>query len=393
EAERQAFEQRLLETQKLESLGVLAGGIAHEFNNVLMGVLGNTTLAKRELPPDSNAHYSLQKIEDAANRAAGLTQQLLLYSGRKQFALQQADLNVLVEEMGRLAQVSFGIDTRLVLQLGELPPIEADAAQLRQLIVNLVTNAAEAIGDAPGQITITTGAQSLSSAYLATTYLQPSLPSGEYVFLSVADTGPGIDPAVQAHIFEPFYTTKFPGRGLGLAAAVGVVRGQGGALTVHSEPGRGCTFTVYFPASAAASPQTFEEPTLSQRADEGVVLVVENNTSVRTLATRMLERLGFAVVSAADGRAGVELFRSQADQIACVLLDLHMPIMDGRQALHEILQIRPAARVLMMTNDSDWRSTSQLNDLKLAGVVHKPFSADSLHAHICRALAPRAATG
>jgi PAS domain S-box-containing protein len=277
EAERLAFERRLLETQKLESLGVLAGGIAHEFNNLLMGVLGNAALASRELPPDSPVQYSLRSIEGAASRGAELTQQLMVYSGRKQFTLQTADLNQLAEEMIRLARVSFGRNTRLALDLGELPPIEADAAQLRQLILNLLINAAEAIGEASGRLSVSTGVRQLSSAYLATTYLRPNLPSGEYVYFSVADDGPGMDDATQARIFEPFFTTKFPGRGLGLAAALGVMRGQRGALTVHSAPGQGSTFTVYFPSSTAAvsAPSLGETSDQPKLAADTMVLTVE----------------------------------------------------------------------------------------------------------------------
>jgi PAS domain S-box-containing protein len=436
EAERLAFERRLLETQKLESLGVLAGGIAHDFNNLLMGVLGNASLALMDLPPESPAEYSLHQIEDAARRAAELTRQMLAYAGKGQFVVQPIDLNAIVEEMSRLAHVSFGKSVALQRRLDQdLPLVEADAAQMRQVVMNLVINASEAIGDAAGTITLTTGVQRLTSAYLASTYLAPDLPSGSYIYLEVADTGNGMDAATLARIFEPFFTTRFTGRGLGLSAVLGIVRGHRGALQVRSEPGRGTTFTIFLPTTDDGPPTTdhgtsdtdeissvvddqspatppaqlanrgAEEsvvgPTIDHQladTDEilstvgrqssvvGSVLVIEDDASVRAITQRILEHYGYSVLTAADGYAGVAAFRTQPDAIDCILLDISMPQMDGAQALQEIRHIRPDARVVLMSGYDEQDVTARFAGYTLAGVLAKPFSPDILRAHVQRAI-------
>jgi PAS domain S-box-containing protein len=248
EQDRLTLERKLLETQKLESLGVLAGGIAHDFNNLLMGVLGNASLALLELPANSPADYSIRQIEIAAGRAADLTRQMLAYSGRGHFVVQPLDLNTLVEEMSHLLQIAISKSIMLQYHLGErLPPIEADAMQIRQVVMNLIVNAAEAIGDDVGTITLTTGIRHADHAELAAIYLAHDLPAGDYLYLEVDDTGSGMDADTLAKIFEPFFTTKFTGRGLGLAAVLGIVRGHHGALKVQSQPARGTTFTILLP--------------------------------------------------------------------------------------------------------------------------------------------------
>jgi PAS domain S-box-containing protein len=396
EAERLAFERRLLETQKLESLGVLTGGIAHDFNNLLMGVLGNASLALLDLPPNSPSEYSIRQIEDAARRAAELTRQMLAYAGKERFVVQAINLNAIVEEMSRLAQVSFGKGVSLQHRPDDdLPLIEADAAQMRQVVMNLVVNASESIGDAAGAITLTTGVRRLTSAYLATTYLAPDLPSGSYVFLEVADTGSGMDAATLARIFEPFFTTRFTGRGLGLSAVLGIVRGHRGALKVRSTPGRGTTFTIFLPTTDDRPPATDHR---SSDADEGLsvvgrqssvvasVLVIEDDASVRALAARILRRYGYDVLTADDGCAGVAAFRARPDAIDCILLDLSMPQMDGSQTLHEIRRIRPDARVVLMSGHDEQEVASQFAGQTLEGVLQKPFSPATLHERIQHAL-------
>jgi PAS domain S-box-containing protein len=415
EAERLAFERRLLETQKLESLGVLAGGIAHDFNNLLMGVLGNASLALLDLPPGSPVEYSIRQIEDAARRAAELTRQMLVYAGKEQFVIQAVDLSAIAEEMSRLAQVSFGKSVSLQRHLDrQLPKIQADAAQMRQLVMNLVTNASEAIGAATGTITLTTGVRQLTNAYLATTYLAPDLPSGSYVYLEVADAGSGMDAATLARIFEPFFTTRFTGRGLGLSAVLGIVRGHRGALQVHSEPGRGTIFTIFLPTTDHRPPTTEDRglkiedrnmsagETLSsvlnppsshessvvgrQSSVVGTVLVIEDDPGVRALATRMLKRFGYDVLAADDGRAGVAAFNTQPDAIDCILLDMSMPEMDGAQVLQEIRRIRPNTRVVLMSGHDEQELESQFAGQALASVLPKPFTPAMLREHVERAM-------
>jgi len=273
------------------------------------------------------------------------------------------------------------------LRLGvALPPIEADSGQMRQLLMSLLVNAGEAIGDSPGAITISTGARQITSAYLATTNLTPDLPSGQYVYLEVADTGRGMDAGTLARIFEPFFTTKFTGRGLELAAALGIVRGQRGALAVRSEPGRGSVFTIWLPSAAHRQPEAAAPPSERPASARGAVLVVEDDDSLRALTVRILEHFGFAVLTAADGQDGVAAFRAQADLIDCVLLDMHMPRMDGRQTLREILRIKHDARVVLMSGQDAHEIAQHFANLNLAGILQKPFSPDTLHAQIRQAI-------
>jgi PAS domain S-box-containing protein len=258
EAERRALQSRLQEAQKLESLAVLAGGIAHDFNNLLAIILGSVDLARMELPPDSPAQELLAPIGVAVTRASALTQQMLAYSGMGHFLIDQIDVNALLRQLHEPIRVAIGDRVTATYQLApQLPPIEADSSQIRQLVLNLAINAAEAIGQASGVITISTSVRRVDRAFLAETYLAPELPEGRYVALEVADTGSGMDQATLARIFEPFFTTRFTGRGLGLAAVLGIVRGHHGAVHVWSAPGQGTRFTVLFPA---ADGETMDEP-------------------------------------------------------------------------------------------------------------------------------------
>jgi signal transduction histidine kinase len=252
--ERLTLERKLLEAQKLESLGVLAGGIAHDFNNLLAAILGNAELALLDMPPESPAHTSIVQIELAARRAAALTQQMLAYSGRGHFVVDHYDLNRLVVDITELLKTSIPQQIALRLALTpQLPPIIADATQIRQVVINLVTNATEAIGDRDGSITIATRLWPGDQITLGPAALPADLAEGVYVELEVADTGHGMDTATQARIFEPFFTTKFTGRGLGLAAVLGIVRGHRGALTVRSTPGQGSSFRVLLVAATEQS--------------------------------------------------------------------------------------------------------------------------------------------
>ena len=247
--------------QKLESLGVLAGGIAHDFNNLLMAILGNADLALLWLPPDSPAESKLREIEAAARRAADLCRQMLAYSGKAQFATQPVNLSTVADEMAGLFKVSISENAALRCDLpAHLPSIEADAAQLRQVIMNLITNASEALNEGSGTISISTGQITCHRAYLADLDAGANLAEGDYVFLEVSDTGCGMDADTRARMFEPFFTTKFPGRGLGLAAVLGIVRAHHGAVKVRSEPERGASVTILFPVRKPTSPNRVPDP-------------------------------------------------------------------------------------------------------------------------------------
>jgi PAS domain S-box-containing protein len=378
--ERQRAQEAMLHRQKLESLGVLAGGIAHDFNNLLMGVLGYAELARYDLPADSPALHSVKQIELAARRAADLTGQMLAYSGKGQFVIQPVDLNTIVKEIPQLLHVSIAKGVRLTYNFGShLPAIEADAAQIRQVVMNLVINASEAIGETSGEITISTGVVQVTQGYLANTYLAPELRAGKYVFLEVTDTGCGMDAATQAKIFEPFFTTKFTGRGLGLAALLGIVRGHGGTLKVSSKPGQGSTFLILLPSAGALARVAEQAPPPALPCSQETVLVVDDEDSVRAVTARALERLGFGVLLAQNGHEGIDLFRTHTDSIGCVLLDLTMPVIGGEQVFQEIRRMKPDAQIVLMSGYSLDDATSRFGLEGLVGFLQKPFSSAELH--------------
>lgn len=389
EAKRAAKEQlrlqrKLEEAQKLESLGVLAGGVAHDFNNLLTGVLGNASLAKMLLPQGSPIAGCVDEIEKASVRAADLCKQMLAYAGKGRLIVKKLDLSALIEESAPLLRLSVSKTAVLQFHLARnLPAVVADATQLQQILMNLVINASEAIGDQHGLITVGTGRMRADQAYLNGTYLAPELPEGDYAYLEVSDTGCGMDKETLAKIFDPFFTTKFLGRGLGLAAVLGIVRGHNGTLKVYSEPGRGSSFRLLLPCAEGATESARTEASSSTNwRGSGVVLVVDDEDTVRTTLARLLESFGFQVRLAADGAEGVEVFRSHADSLVLVLLDLTMPKKDGVEAFREMRCINNAARVLLMSGFSEQEAVSRFTGTGLAGFIQKPFTADALRRKI-----------
>jgi two-component system, cell cycle sensor histidine kinase and response regulator CckA len=388
EEERLQLERQIQHVQKLESLGVLAGGIAHDFNNLLMAILGHADLALMGLSPAAPARASLDGIVKASRRAAELCQQMLAYSGRGRFVVQTLDLAEVVREMAHMLEVS--VSKKAVLRYDfppGLPGVEADATQLRQVIMNLVLNASEAIGERSGVIAVVTGAMRCDRAYLAGTTLHEEIPEGLYVFLEVTDTGCGMDAATRTRIFDPFFTTKFTGRGLGLAAVLGIVRGHKGAIKVYSEPGKGSTFKVLFPAlrRSAEEARHMTAPASGWRG-AGTILLVDDEETIRSLGTQMLQHLGFTVLTAADGREALEVFRAHGAAIACVLLDLTMPHMDGAEAFRELRRLREDVRVVLSSGYSEQEVTQRFVGKGLAGFIQKPYQSEALAAVLRRVL-------
>ena len=369
------LEAKLQQAQKMESLGVLAGGIAHDFNNLLMGVLGHADIALLELPPESPARGELKNITAAALRAAELTKQMLAYSGKGKFVVEALNLSKLVEEMAHLLQVSISKNVVLKYHFADnLPTIEADASQIRQIVMNLIINASEAVGEKSGVVSLSTDVIEADRSYLSETYLDEDLPEGCYVSLEVADTGCGMDEQTQRKIFAPFFTTKFTGRGLGLAAVLGIVRGHGGALKIYSQPQRGSTFKVLFPASRQPVEESAGPSATKQEwRGSGVILVVDDDEPVRIATKLMLEKLGFTVLTAEDGRAALEVFRSRIDEIVVVLLDLTMPRLDGEETFRELRRIRPDVRVILSSGYDEQETTSRFAGKGLAGFLQKPY--------------------
>ncbi len=387
--ERLSLERQLLHAQKLESLGIMAGGIAHDFNNLLTAILGNTDLALAELSPPSSLRPLVEQIQIASLRAAELTRQMLVFAGRGEMATVPLELSAIVREMAQLLASSLSKKAQLRLDLAEdLPPIEADPGQLRQIIMNFILNASEAIGDNPGVIAVRTGRYGRGGG-LSTDFSVGALPQGgEAVFLEVGDSGCGIDPAMLPRIFDPFFTTKFTGRGLGLAATQGIILRHNGVLQVRSRPGAGSVFRVLFPAAAGGSmPETQTPgaaPAPSPRVTEhpgwggGIILFVDDEASVRTMATRMLTALGFEVLQATDGEEAVAIFASRSSEIRAILLDLTMPRMDGREAFLELKRLRKDVPVILCSGYDVKESAEQFSDAAFSGFLQKPFRLSEL---------------
>jgi signal transduction histidine kinase/CheY-like chemotaxis protein len=378
--ESRRLETKLVESAKLESLGVLAGGIAHDFNNLLTGILGNASLARQELPPSSLGQPMLDQIETAARRAADLCKQMLAYSGKGRFVVQRLDLNKLIEDTTHLLNISIAKNCVLRFNLArDLPAIKADATQLRQVIMNLVINGSEAIGNRSGVLALNTGVARVDAEYLRGFRPDASPAHGDYVFVEVSDNGCGMDPATLSKIFDPFFTTKFTGRGLGLAAVLGIVRGHKGGLKVYSEPGKGTTFKLFFPV-ASGQPQDSVSPFPAPLPFKGTgtVLVVDDEETVRAVAARMLERLGFAVLTANDGREGMEKFRADPARFTLVLLDLTMPHLDGEETFRQMRLLNPSVRVILTSGFNQQEAVNRFTGKGLAGFIQKPFELGSL---------------
>ena len=384
-SERKRTDDALREAQKLESLAVLAGGIAHDFNNLLVAILGNASLALEELPALSPAREQIQDVQAAARRAAELSRQMLAYAGRGQFIVQELDINALVDEMSQLLRISIGGNATLRYNFApSLPPVAADATQLRQVFMNLVINASDAIGEQAGTISITTGLLHADRDYLKDMYLSPNITEGPYVFIEVSDTGGGMSPEVQARIFDPFFTTKFTGRGLGLAAVLGIMRAHNGAIRVYSEAGRGTTFKLLLPPSAAV--ESPARPADAEWNDRGAILVIDDEPTARQVAERTLRSVGFDILGAADGESGAEIFERNLDRIRVVLLDLTMPGLSGGDTYSRIRKIAPAVPVILMSGYTEEEATASFAGKGIAGFIQKPYMPATLRDGVRQAL-------
>ncbi len=374
------LDEQMRQTQKLESLGILAGGVAHDFNNLLVGILGNSTLALETISSNNPARSMLRDVISASETAAHLTRQLLAYAGKGRFIVEPVDLSDLIQQIKTLIQTSIPKTVQLRLELQDrLPCVDADLSQIQQLIMNLIINGAEAIGDGrTGTVLVTTGAQSIDADYIRTALAPAQIEPGHYVTVEVHDTGVGMTEDVIARIFDPFFTTKFTGRGLGLAAVLGIVRGHRGALKVYSTPGRGTTFKVLFPAAANAVPQPRVAVPDVATHSSSMVLVVDDESVVRRTAKSMLERFGYSVVVAENGQEGVALFRVLAEKISLVLLDMTMPVMSGEETFRELRAIKPDVRVVLSSGYNEVEAVRRFTGKGLAGFLQKPYSATAL---------------
>lgn len=381
--ERQQIEERLRQAQKQESLGVLAGGVAHDFNNLLVAILGQISLAQARLPVDSPARTHIKKAITAAEHAADLTRQLLAYSGKGRFEITAVDLNSLIQQNLHLLEVSVPKRVSLKLKPAQsLPLVDGDIGQMQQLIMNLIINAAEAIGERPGTVSIATAVQTFRTVNPRLwQYTGKVLAPGRYVKITVSDDGEGMDSDTLSQIFDPFFTTKSTGRGLGLAAVLGIVRGQSGGLTIDSQPGQGTTFQVYFPASqtnGAAQKADQTDYTAQPLKQAGVVLVIDDEKAVREAVVDILAFEGLEAITAVNGETGIALYREREAEVLLVLLDLSMPGLNGIETLKQLKQINPQVKVLLSSGYSREELNQQINTTDIAGFLQKPYSTHHL---------------
>jgi PAS domain S-box-containing protein len=379
EEERLCLEQQIRKTKRLESLGVLAGGIAHDFNNILMIVMGHAEITLEKMSPVSDAGENVQEIINAAHRAADLCRQILAYAGKAPLAFEITDLSELLDEMTHLIKTSISPKITLDLHLERGLLIHADPGQIRQVVMNLIINASEAIGDQNGMITVKTGCMECDEDCLTKIAIDNNAEPGMYVYLEINDTGCGIEADKKEHIFDPFYSTKFTGRGLGLAAVIGIVRAHRGVLDVHSEPGKGTTIRVLFPPienneDNIIAEKTSEITSDSKSSESRTILLVDDEKSLRDIGSSMLEVLGFKVQTASDGIEAVEFYRQRQKEIDLVLLDLTMPRMGGAQAFTKMHDLNPDIRVVLASGYSEEDVSSQFAGKGLAGVLQKPYT-------------------
>lgn len=361
----------LQQAQKLESIGILAAGIAHDFNNLLAGMLGGISFFKGGVPVDDPMYPVVELAEQSGTRAAELVAQLLAYAGKGKFLITRFDLSTLIGEMAPLiaASIPKTVELELFLKPG-LPWIQADASQIRQIVMNLIINGAEAIDAGRGIVRVSTGVTD----------------SGTDIFMEVKDSGSGMSKATQARMFDPFFTTKFTGRGLGLAAVSGIVRGHKGNMSVDSILGRGTTFTVSFPSVPAELPKQVDSPKLLIPHGAGIILVVDDEPGLRKLAGMILQQSGYAVLMAQDGREAVETFRQNEAKIAAILLDMTMPVMSGEEAFRLIREIQPHVPIIVSSGYSETFAREALGSDIVAGFLQKPYIASKLIESIENAL-------
>jgi PAS domain S-box-containing protein len=375
--ERRRFEQRARHSQKLESLGVLAGGIAHDFNNLLTAILGSASLIQDELPAESPLRPLADNLIQASERAGQLTRQMLAYSGRGRFVVEPIDLAVQVQEISVLLESSIRPQVELVLDLRtEGVLIDADSGQIQQLVMNLVLNGAEAIDPAGGRVTVSTRLQDLDAQFASDSLAGDSIEPGTFILLEVHDTGAGMDETTKARIFDPFFTTKFTGRGLGLAAVLGIVRGHRGAIKLDSHPGHGTTFKVFFPVAIGQSLPEAAPPAFDFNGT-AAVLVVDDEPVVQKLARSTLEKYGYQVLTASNGKEALEAISSGGHDISLVLLDMTMPVMSGEETLANLKNLSPSLKVIASSGYNEIEALSRFGN-GVSGFLQKPYRASQL---------------
>lgn len=392
EEERRDFELRLQQAQKFESLGLLASGVAHDFNNLLVGIRGNVALAARSIAKDSELAPRLGDIDSAAQRAAELTEQLLAYAGKADLHASAVDLAVLVEDTAQLLRAGVSRTAELVFEAGESRPwVSGDRTQIGQVVMNLIMNAGEAVGNPGGRVVVRTGVMNADSGYLGACHPMGASGPGEYSFVEVEDSGPGMSQETVARVFEPFFSSHGLGRGLGLAVVLGIVKSHGGTVRVDSELGRGTRFRVLFPPTAPGAPQEPAEEGIESPPGSGTILLVDDEDGVRRVARQFLEIGGFDVIEASRGADAVDLFRDRPEVFQAVILDVSMPGMDGPATLAALRELRDDLPAVFMSGHSARDIARVAEGSARTGRVRKPFGITDLQNAIRDVLAGDAA--
>jgi PAS domain S-box-containing protein len=390
EQERLELQHRLLHLHKLESLNTLAGAIAHDFNNLLAVILGNLELALDKLTPDSSCRARIEKAIQASSRAALLIRQMLAFTGQGSYTTGKVNISMLLQENIKPLCEPIPQTTNLNLHLTlDMPSIQADANQLQHAVMILITNAAEAIGETRGFITISTGTEIYKEKDLLKSRIDEKPSPGRFVYLEVTDTGCGMDAETLNRLFEPFFTTKFTGQGLGMSAVLDLIRGHKGAIFVDSIMNKGTTVRIIFPASETALPESTETilPVRSRPSSlRGTILIVDDQDEVINFSKEMVIRSGYSVQTAADGQGVVEAFQKHADEIDCVILDLTMPRMDGFATFKALKRIRPDVKVILSSGFSEKEVAEHFFGQGLAGFIQKPYKYRQLREELDRVL-------
>ena len=382
ERAREALEERIRHSEKLESLGILAGGIAHDFNNLLVGILGNADLLVRELPVDSSARLSAENLRVAARRASELTQQMLAYSGKSRLELVPLSLNELVKEMQRLLDLALSNPVPLEFELSEAEPtVLGDGTQLRQVLMNLITNAADAAPQGTGRIRIRTGLQrDIPPGFVVVHAAPAETERRASVYMEVSDNGVGMPPETVERMFEPFFSTKFAGRGLGLAAALGIVRGHQGAILVRSAVGQGTSVRVLLPAACEGPLSAVAPPASSAATWQGAgrALVVDDEVAVRHVAGTILRRAGFEVALAEDGHQALAQVENASTPFRFVLLDMTMPELGGAEVYRALRAKHPDLPILLSSGYTERDAAAELNSGLPLHFIQKPYEVAAL---------------
>jgi len=391
EQERQKMMFKMEHAQRLESLGVLAGGIAHDFNNLLSVILGNATLLKRKLDADSNQHKYIQRIQTAGHSSAELCRQMLAYAGKGKVSMQRVMLPLMVEEIGQLLRSTISRSVQLEFKrVDSIPSLELDASQLRQVMMSLVMNAAESIGDKEGVVTVSTGQMRADEDYILSSMGYHDAEPGNYAYLEIEDTGCGMDEETLQRVFDPFFSTKFAGRGLGMSAVLGIIQSHKGLIHVSSEVGVGTTFRILLPLSEIKIEGKVDS-NLSKIPEgvlpRGMVLVVDDEAEVREIACVMLEEMGYSTLEACDGEQAVQIFSEQANNIQAILLDETMPKMNGDKAIEFIRKIRVDIPVVLASGHAEEDVQQLFADTGIDCFIQKPYAQETLQRALHDAIA------